>query len=103
MGAAGARAAAARSARLPAMSQLSLFAAKPAEQPPRPPDLNYIRKSLNRHLRTLRNAVIMPWSEPEARDQEKHFPELARYLPAPEAEEMIEEFTAELTRLRAAE
>lgn len=86
------------------MKQLSLFQPKPAEPlPPRPPDLAYIRKSLNRHLRTLRSAVVMPWSEPEARSQEKHFPELARYLPAEEAAEMIAEFAAELARVRAAE
>lgn len=83
------------------MSQLNLFAPKPAE--PRPPDLNYIRKSLNRDLRTLRNAQIMPWSEPEAQSQETHFPVLARYLPAEEANAMIAEFTTELARLRAVE
>lgn len=71
------------------------FGSKPAEPiPPWAPDLAYIRKSLNWRLRMVQTAEILPWSEPETESLEKHFPELARYLPADEADAMIAEFAA---------
>jgi hypothetical protein len=82
------------------MNQLPLFPrAEPAR---RPPDLAYIRKSLNRLLRLAREAQIMPWSEGETKSWEKLFPELAASLPAEEAETLNSEFKSELTRLRTA-
>jgi hypothetical protein len=84
------------------MSQFSLFQTERPEPPRRPPDLAYIRKSLNWRLRTLRDAVIMPWSEGETASLEKLVPELAAYLPAEEAEALTAEFRSELARLRAA-
>jgi hypothetical protein len=83
------------------MSQLPLFSRPRAEPAQRPPDLAYIRKSLNRLLRLAREAQIMPWSEGETESWEKLFPELAASLPAEEAEALTSEFTNELTRLRA--
>lgn len=82
------------------MSQLPLF--RPAQSQPdkRPPDLAYIRKSLNRLLRIARDAEIMPWSEAETASWEKLFPELAASLPPEEAETLLSEFRAELVRLR---
>ena len=84
------------------MSQLPLFRPKHADPTPRPPDLAYIRKSLNRLLRLAREAQILPWSDSETASWEKLFPELAASLPAEEAEELTSEFRAELTRLRSA-
>ena len=83
------------------MSQLPLFGSKPPAAEARPPDLAYIRKSLNRLLRTARDAQIMPWSELEAQSWEKLFLELAASLPADEATGLTTQFKGELKRLRA--
>ena len=83
------------------MSQLSLFRPQYPEPERRPPDLAYIRKSLNRLLRLAREAQIMPWSEGETESWEKLFPGLAASLPAQEADELTGEFKMELARLRA--
>ncbi len=82
------------------MSQLSLFKPETKSTPRRPPDLNYIRRSLNRLLRILRDAQIMPWSEAEAQSWEKLVPQLAAYLPPEEAEPIKLEFAAEMRRVR---
>ena len=73
-----------------------------AEPAQRPPDLAYIRKSLNRLLRLAREAQIMPWSEGETESWEKLFPELAASLPPEEAKILTSEFQSELARLRKA-
>ena len=84
------------------MNQLPLFRSQRAESEQRPPDLAYIRRSLNRLLRLAREAQIMPWSEGETESWEKLFPELAASLPAEEAETLRSEFKSELARLRSA-
>jgi hypothetical protein len=86
----------------PPMTQLPLFHIERDEPAQRPPDLAYIRKSLNRLLRLAREAQIMPWSEGETESWEKLFPELAASLPAEEAETLTSAFKSELTRLRSA-
>jgi len=78
------------------MNDLPLFRSLRDEAPRCPPDLNYIRKSLNRLLRIVRNAQIMPWSEAETKSWERQFPALAGYLPAEEADALISEFRNEL-------
>jgi hypothetical protein len=83
------------------MSQLSLFPRPRTESAERPPDLAYVRKSLNRLLRLAREAQIMPWSEGETESWEKLFPELAASLPDEEKTELTSEFKGELARLRA--
>lgn len=83
------------------MNQLPLFRAEPAEPVQRPPDLAYIRKSLNRLLRLAREAQIMPWSEAETASWENLFPQLAVSLPAEESETLVSEFRSELARLRS--
>jgi hypothetical protein len=83
------------------MNQLPLFRSQRAESEPRPPDLAYVRRSLNRLLRLAREAQIMPWSEGETESWEKLFPELATSLPAEEAETLTFEFKRELARLRS--
>jgi hypothetical protein len=85
------------------MNQLPLFGAARAETEQRPPDLGYIRKSLNRLLRLARDAQIMPWSDAETESWEKLFPELASSLPIEEAEPLTSAFRSELTRLRSDE
>jgi hypothetical protein len=85
------------------MNQLPLFRPKSDNPERRPPDVAYIRKSLNRLLRLARDAEIMPWSEIETESWEKLFPQLAASLPAEEAEELTSEFKSELARLRKAE
>lgn len=84
------------------MSQLPLFRPSQSQPGKSPPDLAYIRKSLNRLLRIARAAEIMPWSEAEAASWEKLFPELAASLPPEEGEALLSEFRNELNRLRAA-
>jgi hypothetical protein len=83
------------------MSQLPLFSRPRAESAQRPPDLAYVRKSLNRLLRLAREAQIMPWSEGETESWEKLFPELAASLPTEEATDLVAEFRSELQRLRS--
>ena len=84
------------------MSHLPLFRPERSEPVRRPPDLTYVRKSLNRLLRLAREAQIMPWSTSETESWERLFPELAASLPAEEAQELTAEFRAELARLRSA-
>ena len=67
----------------------------------RPPDLAYIRKSLNRLLRLAREAQIMPWSEAETESWENLFPQLAASLPFEEAEPLTSAFRSQLARLRS--
>ena len=83
------------------MTQLPLFQAEPAAPERRPPDLAYIRKSLNRLLRLAREAQILPWSEGETASWEKLFPQLAASLPVEEAESLTSAFRSELARLRS--
>ena len=83
------------------MSQLQLFCPERSKLPRRPPDLAFIRKSLHRLLRIVREAEIMPWSEGEAESQLKVFPELAAFLPVEEAATLKMDFTREVARLRA--
>jgi hypothetical protein len=84
------------------MNQLPLFHAR-AEPQSRPADTAYIRKSLLRLLRVVRNAQIMPWSVAETASWERLFPQLAASLPAEEAAALTAEFSAELARLRSSE
>ena len=84
------------------MSQLHLFRAECPEPVRRPPDLAYIRRSLNSFLRLARDAEVMPWSESETESREQQFPKLAALLPAEEAEALTSAFLGELNRLRTA-
>ena len=83
------------------MNQLPLFRSQRAESEPRPPDLAYVRRSLNRLLRLAQEAQIMPWSEGETESWEKLFPQLAASLPAEEFETLTLAFRTELARLRS--
>lgn len=83
------------------MSQLSLFDSQRAAPEPARPDLNHIRKTLNRALRQAREAEIMPWDDLETARWEKRFPELAAQLPPEEGAMLARRFAEELVRLRS--
>jgi hypothetical protein len=83
------------------MNQLPLFRPEHSEIDRRLPDLAYIRRSLDRLLRTAREAQILPWSEGETESWEKLFPQLAASLPAEEFETLTLAFGSELARLRS--
>lgn len=82
------------------MHQLHLFEAERAAPAPRPPNIPYIRKNLNRILATARAAQIMPWNATNQRHWESFFPQLAALLPADEGAALCDAFAAELARLR---
>lgn len=82
------------------MSQLSLFDSRRAAPEPAKPDLTFIRKTLNRALRQVREAEIMPWDEATTARWEKRFPELAGQLPPEEGSLLARRFAEELARLR---
>jgi hypothetical protein len=81
------------------MHQPSLFDPPPPERAP--PNLETIRKHMRHILRVARNAVVMPWHEPDARKWERLFPELAALLPPEEGPAMLADFQREMARLRA--
>ena len=81
------------------MRHPDLFSAPKAPVEPPPPNLPFIRKSLNRYLRLLRDAEILPWAEHETARLTRHFPSLARPLPDEEREPLVAEFFAHLDRL----
>jgi hypothetical protein len=81
------------------MDQLNLFEAERPIPAPRPPNLPYIRKHLNRILATARAAQVMPWGPVNQRQWETFFPELAALLPVEEGSALCEAFASELSRL----
>ena len=85
------------------MNQPSLFDSleRPAEL--RPVRLEPIRKYLNHQLRQMRRATSMPWHKADADYHAKYFPIYAGELPDDEAAELVAEFGAQLTRLKAAQ
>lgn len=84
------------------MSQLPLFDSRPAPEPPKP-DLNFVRKTLNRALREVREAEIMPWNEVRTARWETEFPRLAAQLPPEEGGPLARRFREEMARLRQVE
>ena len=79
--------------------QPDLFAAPSLPTGPAEPNLPFIRKSLGRYLRLLRDAEILPWAEHEAASLARRFPALARPLPDEEREALVKEFFEHLHRL----
>lgn len=66
------------------------------------PNPEKVRMRLHRLLDTARHAEAMPWSERDARMWQTVFPNMAKWLPAEEADQLRFEFTQEMERLRAA-
>jgi hypothetical protein len=66
------------------------------------PDLETVRIRLNSVLEKVRSAEKMPWSERDARMWQTVFPNMAKWLPAPEADQLRFEFAQEMERLNRA-
>ncbi len=66
------------------------------------PDPEAIRRRLNRLLETARRAEAMPWSERDARMWQTVFPNMAKWLPDAEADQLRLAFAEELARLKSA-
>ena len=74
-------------------------------QPPQQstlPDPEKIRRRLNGVVRKARNAKTMPWSEREVQMWLTVFPNMAKWLPDAEAEQLRLEFLKEMERLNEA-
>jgi hypothetical protein len=74
-------------------------------QPPRQnslPDPEAIRIRLKLLLEKARSAETMPWSERDARMWQTVFPNMAKWLPGEEADQLRFAFTRELERLKRA-
>jgi hypothetical protein len=66
------------------------------------PDPGEIRRRLTSLLEKARSSEKMPWSERDARMWQTVFPNMAKWLPDDEAEQLRFEFAQELQRLRNA-
>lgn len=66
------------------------------------PDPNVIRLRLHSLLDKARGAQAMPWPEREARMWQTVFPNMARWLPEDEGEQLKFEFAQEMQRLAKA-
>jgi hypothetical protein len=66
------------------------------------PDPDDIRRRLISLLEKARSSEKMPWSERDARMWQTVFPNMAKWLPDDEAEQLRFEFAQELQRLRNA-
>lgn len=66
------------------------------------PDPDEIRNRLSLLLETARGATTMPWPERDARMWQIVFPNMAKWLPASEAEQLTFAFAQEIERLKAA-
>ena len=72
----------------------------PRENPA--PDPETIRLRLNSLLEKARSAEKMPWSERDARMWQTVFPNMAKWLPEEEADQLRFEFAQEMERLKRA-
>jgi hypothetical protein len=66
------------------------------------PDPQTIRIRLTTLLDKARRAEKMPWSERDARMWQTVFPNMAKWLPGDEAEQLCFEFAREMERLAQA-
>jgi len=66
------------------------------------PDPEAIRRRLNSLLEKARSAEKMPWSERDARMWQTVFPNMAKWLPNEEADQLRFEFAHEMERLKQA-
>jgi hypothetical protein len=74
-------------------------------QAPRPrsaPDPNMVRARLQSLIQKARSSERMPWSERDARMWQTVFPNMAKWLPDDEADQLRFEFAQEMERLKAA-
>jgi hypothetical protein len=66
------------------------------------PDPETVRRRLKSLLEKARTAQKMPWSERDARMWQTVFPNMAKWLPADEADQLRREFAREMERLSKA-
>lgn len=66
------------------------------------PDPQVVRRRLQSLLEKARSAEKMPWSERDARMWQTVFPNMAKWLPQEEAEQLRFEFAQEMVRLQRA-
>lgn len=66
------------------------------------PDPEAVRRRLVSLLEKARSAKRMPWSERDARMWQTVFPNMAKWLPQDEADQLRFEFAQEMERLRQA-
>lgn len=66
------------------------------------PDPERIRQRLHAVLETARAAPTMPWPGKEQRMWQTVFPNMAKWLPDDEAEQLCFEFAREIERIRLA-
>ncbi len=66
------------------------------------PDAETVRLRLKSLLEKARTAEKMPWSERDARMWQTVFPNMAKWLPDEEAEQLRFEFAQEMERLKRA-
>lgn len=64
------------------------------------PEPEKVRLRLKALLETARSAERMPWSERDARMWQTVFPNMAKWLPQDEADQLRFEFAQEMERLR---
>lgn len=64
------------------------------------PDPEDVRRRLKALLEKARSADKMPWSERDARMWQTVFPNMAKWLPEKEADQLRFEFTHEMERLK---
>jgi hypothetical protein len=83
----------------PAQSEMFDEAAVP---PPKQLTADDIREEMLALLATARAAEAMPWTPREVRTHTVMFPEMAKWLPEEEGEQLLLEFETEMARLRNA-
>jgi hypothetical protein len=66
------------------------------------PEPDSIRRRLKSLIEKARSAEKMPWSERDARMWQTVFPNMAKWLPDEEAEQLRFEFAQEIERLKQA-
>src|SRR5665213_3213755 len=66
------------------------------------PNPETVRQRLDLLLAKARSAEKMPWSERDAKMWQAVFPNMAKWLPAEEADQLRFEFAQELERLKRA-
>lgn len=87
-------------------AQESLFGSAedrmPAPRRRTTPDPEHIRRRLRSLLEKARSSEKMPWSERDARMWQIVFPNMAKWLPEPEAAQLRSEFNRHMERLSKA-
>jgi hypothetical protein len=75
---------------------------EPVHAPPKKLTADDIRQEMLGLLAKARAAQSMPWSPRELRTHTVLFPEMARWLPEAEGEQLLLEFMTEIERLKQA-